>query len=234
MPVNGIGAASGVGAQKDRVPKNQLDQEAFMKLFIAQLRAQNPSKPLDSAAMLQQMSSLAAMTSSQNLDKTIQTLNANLKQSQMVDASQLIGKKVQLFKGVSPLIKGEGLGGGVFINQKTTSVTITIRDQNNNVVQTIEKPVNGTGVVDFEWDGRDKNGQLMEPGMYKISASAIVDGKAVDMETLGDFKIGSVTLDKQSNTLYLNIDDLGGVEMDKIVKILNSNTKEKSPWELEI
>ncbi|HPB44432.1 MAG: hypothetical protein M9952_04975 [Microthrixaceae bacterium] len=54
-------------------PKGQLDNQAFLNLLVAQLRFQDPMKPTDSAALMQQTSTLSQvemikdMTAAQHL-----------------------------------------------------------------------------------------------------------------------------------------------------------------------
>lgn len=207
--------------------RNALDQQDFMKLFTAQLRAQNPSKPLDTAAMMQQMSQLASLSATEALEKSVKSLNENLNKSQIMGATQAIGKTVQIPSKVSPLVKGEGLNGSAIVPQPASAVTITIKDDNNNVVKTIEKPGSGAGVVDFEWDGKDDSGKELEPKFYHISATATIAGNPVEIPTAGNFKVKSVALNKTTGEIIFNVDGLGGVEMSHIVKILN---KENNPW----
>ena len=64
-----------------------LSTDDFMKLFLAQLQNQDPTKPMDDTQML---SELAQMTQIQ----TLQAVQTSLEGSQLAQSSALIGKHV--------------------------------------------------------------------------------------------------------------------------------------------
>ncbi len=218
----------GFHERQPSIGKKPTTQDDFMKLFLTQMRTQNPMKPLDSGAMMQQMSQMASLSATQQLEKSVKSLNDNMGKTQMMQATQIIGKKAQVFKSISPLVKGEGLSGAVFLEKPTTGVTVTIKDPNNNIVNTIQLPASGEGIADFEWDGKDLENKPCEPGYYRISATAVIDGKSQEIKTLGNFKVNSVGLDREQHEVILNLEMLGGTSTDKVVKILNP--KESRPW----
>ncbi|VVC77097.1 Basal-body rod modification protein FlgD [Aquicella siphonis] len=200
--------------------KKELSKDDFMTIFLTQMRMQSPLKPYDSAQMLQQMSMLTSLTATEELQKTIQSLGMSISKSQVMSASQLIGKKVQIPSGVSPLVTGEGLSGSVILPGEVSDVTITIKDKDGKVVKTINKGSSGSGVLDFDWDGKDADGNDLKPDFYKISAIATMDGKKIDVPTAGTFKVGSVAMNPTNGAVILNVDGLGGVDMGEIIKIL--------------
>lgn len=200
--------------------KKDLSKDDFMTIFLTQMRMQSPLKPFDSAQMLQQMSMLTSLTSTEELQRTIQGLNLSIAKSQVMSASQLIGKRVQIPSGVSPLVAGHGLSGSVILPGDVSDVTITIKDESGKVVKTINKGKSGSGVLDFDWDGKDADGNEMKADYYKISATATIDGKQVDLHTAGTFTIGSVAMNPETGAVIMNVDGLGGVDMGEIIKIL--------------
>lgn len=200
--------------------KKDLSKDDFMTIFLTQMRMQSPLKPYDSAQMLQQMSMLTSLTSTEELQRTIQGLNLSIAKSQVMSASQLIGKRVQIPSGVSPLVAGHGLSGSVILPGSVSNVTITIKDKDGKVVKTIEKGESSSGVLDFDWDGKDADGNEMKADYYKISATATMDGKQVDLHTAGTFTIGSVAMNPETGAVIMNVDGLGGVDMGEIIKIL--------------
>lgn len=213
-----------------RNPNEKVDQkDVFMKVFLKQLTMQDPMKPFDSSAMLQQMSQLTNLQATESLQKTIQTMNANMIQSQALEASQLVNRKVELLSPIAPLVSGQGLSGSVVLNEPSNDVEITITDENNKLVKTLHKSANSAGVLDFDWDGKVPDGKNedgtdrykdADSGFYKI-AGTMKDskGQIVSLSTLGTFKINSVALDPQNGAMF-NVDGLGGIKLKDIIKIL--------------
>jgi flagellar basal-body rod modification protein FlgD len=209
----------------DKVGGKALTQDDFMKLFLAQMRTQSPLKPFDSGEMMQQMSQLTSLSATQELEKSIKMMNSNLGRSQVVAATQIIGKRVSIASEKSPLLYGadgkvQGLDGSVILPGSATDVTIEIKDANNKVVKTIKLGASNSGVQDFHWDGLGADGAPMPADFYTMSAKATMNGETKDIYTAGMFKVNSVTMDRQTSQVILNVDGLGGVDMADVIKIL--------------
>lgn len=198
-----------------------LSQEDFMRLFLTQMRTQSPLKPFDSSDMMQQMSQLNSLSATEQLEKTIRMMNANLGKSQVVTATQLIGKKVVLPSGVSPLVENEGMDGSVVLPMRASAVEIEIKDKNDKLVKKLTLPASDSGVVDFHWDGKDEEGNTMPADYYNLSAKGTFGSEKYDIPTAGYFKVNSVTMDRQSSNVIINLDGVGGVNMGDIIKILS-------------
>lgn len=215
VPVN----TSSVG-MTEQLKGSQMTQEGFMKLLLAQLRLQSPTSPFDSSTMMQQISQLTALSSTQSLEKTVENLSENMGSSQILEAARLVGGHVQVASETCPLVKDEGLKGSVVAPKGVDKVEVTIRDSHDKIVKTLNLDVLSDGVIDFSWDGMDSTGQQMAAGYYKISANTTLDGKNITLPTAGTFKVNSVALDRTGKGVILNVDGLGGVNMKDIIKIM--------------
>jgi len=69
---------------------SDLDQNAFLQLLMAQMKNQDPMKPMDSSQMLSQQAQFTQISELQKLNKSVAGSN------QMMQASSLIGKQVSL------------------------------------------------------------------------------------------------------------------------------------------
>jgi flagellar basal-body rod modification protein FlgD len=89
-PTAGYGSVSDTGGV-DTLTSNGsvygLTTDDFMKLFLAQLQNQDPTKPLDDQQMLGELSQMAMIQTFQSVEKT-------LAGSQLAQSSALIGKHV--------------------------------------------------------------------------------------------------------------------------------------------
>ena len=81
------------GANQMSANKSQgLGKQDFLKLLMAQLRNQDPMKPMDDTQMIAQMAQFSALEATQQLNQTMQT-NANVQT--ISQAGSLIGKYIQ-------------------------------------------------------------------------------------------------------------------------------------------
>jgi flagellar basal-body rod modification protein FlgD len=96
MTVSGVSGADSALAQymtQSKSPENktELDSDAFLKLLVAQLKYQDPSKPTDSTEMMAQS---AQFTMVQRLEDMAKSTASTLGIEQGMAASSLVGKSV--------------------------------------------------------------------------------------------------------------------------------------------
>lgn len=92
MATSPIGGASGnTSNQAARDRMQDLDVEEFLKLMIAELQNQDPLNPMDNAQMIQQISEIRSIAST---DKLTTTLDAVQLGQALASASSLIGQSV--------------------------------------------------------------------------------------------------------------------------------------------
>ena len=87
-PVADVMGASAATARK---PSNTLDQDAFLKLLVAQLKYQDPSSPMDSSAFMAQT---AQFTSVEKLSAMAEGQTALLAAQNFQAGSSMVGRTV--------------------------------------------------------------------------------------------------------------------------------------------
>ena len=91
--IDGIAAstATSVNSPQTRVPKQDMDGELFLQLLVAQLRAQDPSSPLDTNAMIAQTAQLSTVEQLTNISSQNEvSFGLQLRTA----ATQLLGREV--------------------------------------------------------------------------------------------------------------------------------------------
>ena len=81
----------GTTAKKDASKAGSMDNDAFMKLLVAQMKYQSPDSPVDTTAFMQQTAQLSQLETLQALSKG-QTALLTAEQSTM--ATGMIGQKI--------------------------------------------------------------------------------------------------------------------------------------------
>lgn len=198
-----------------------LSEDDFLKIFLKQMTMQSPDKPLDSGEMMQQMSQLTSLESNKSMKKAIENMNKSIGQSQLLSATQLVGRQVVVESDKSTLTAQEGLKGAVAVEPGVSNVSVNIMDERDRVVRTIQIPGNQSGIIDFSWDGRNEAGESMNPGMYKMVAKGTFNNADRNVPTAGYFRVNSVTMDRQSSSVAMNVNGLeGAVGLSDIIKFL--------------
>ncbi len=204
--------------------KGKMDKNAFMQLFVAQLKNQDPLNPMsnqDSAAQLAQFSSLEQLT---NLNTAIAAISKQLQQKMTTDAAALIGKSV-LADGNQISKKGDKVSKvSLEIPKKMAKVTVNIHDEDGNIVRTVKLDASKTGKQEFTWDGKDTNGKKLKDGIYKISVVAEnADGKKYLVKSQVEGTVKSVVMENGSQVLELQ--DGRKVQFSSVWKIFASSQK---------
>lgn len=77
-----------------RSPSPELDREGFLKILMTQLQNQDPSDPMDSQGMVQQMTQLSSLEQMMNMSNSIEMLVQSQLMSPVIEYSHMIGKTV--------------------------------------------------------------------------------------------------------------------------------------------
>jgi len=188
-----------------KTPSKKLDKDAFMELFVAQLKNQDPLNPLsnkDSTAQMAQFAQLEQMTNMTNMLKGIASA---LQVNQTLQASSLIGKSV-LANGNSISKSADGVSKiNLDIPKGVTSVKVNIHDSAGNIIRTVDLKGVKEGKNDFLWDGKNASGGSASNGVYKISVVAENDqGKKFLVPTQVEGKVQSVEVKNGQQVLTLS------------------------------
>ena len=184
-------------------PDSILGKDDFMRLLLTELKYQDPTDPMDSEKILSQTSQLATLESADNTNKALEKLTNQLSASTNLSVISAIGKLGSLGKDTITLKKGTKPTFDLYFKHDIQSGSVTIKDKEGNIVKTFTLEPQKSGVLTFDWDGSDNNGNPLPEGEYSISSN-YSDGSTGSYETkYGVFPIESVKFDKGNALLKL-------------------------------
>jgi flagellar basal-body rod modification protein FlgD len=181
---------SAAAAMKKSVGMNKDD---FMKLFIAQLQYQDPLKPQDASALLDQLSQLSLVEQSYNSNTALNSLLTAQNNASNLSSVSFIGKEVKA-NGTALSFDGTNSVNLQFNQQvSTNSNEIGITNANGTVVRTIPTGALTAGDAVVAWDGRDNNGAVLPAGNYNVSVKGLTSsGSEVVATTFISGKISGI------------------------------------------
>ena len=214
--INGTGAA---GASSGGTKKSdQLGQNEFLKLMLAQLKNQDPFKAMDPSQFLGQLAQFSTVTGIQKMQDAFGTLSDSMRSSQVLDGSTMIGREV-LVASEGATLQAEGSVHGAFdVPAGATGLTLNIRDANGTLVRHTALPA-GTGLQEFSWDGTADNGARAAAGNYTFEAIASGGGRSESREMLLASRVNSVTIDAATG-LTLNTNTLGSRALSDVRRVM--------------
>ncbi|MGD8784117.1 MAG: flagellar hook assembly protein FlgD [Thioalkalispiraceae bacterium] len=219
-----------LGLRKDKpVEQPRLKQEDFMKLMMAQMKHQDPTKPMENAEFITQMAQFSSVKGLKEIKDSFNTLANALQSSQALQASSMVGRKV-LIPGDTTALAAEGImRGGLEMPSPSESVRVKIFNKSGEQVHTIDLGERGKGNVQFKWDGviakanpevPGSEDVVAPPGVYTVQAEAMIDGEPQSVKTFVVDKVASVSLAKDNKGVTLNLANAGATTLADIQEII--------------
>ena len=178
MSVSSISSLTNPGSATDSTKrKTTLNQEDFLNLFITQLKNQNPLEPMDYYQMASQIAQFNSLDSLNRIYESMELLNAYQSSMNSLQATGLIGKRVEV-NGQSLFIQEGKVSEGYYQLSKPGKVKIQIYDNQGQLIRTLDEGMKDTGKQKLVWDGKSQEGIKQKDGKYLLQVIA-VDEKGI-------------------------------------------------------
>ncbi len=200
--------------------KSKLGQAEFLKLMTAQLKFQDPLKPMQNGDFIAQMAQFGTVSGIGDLNKTFTDMSASFQSNQALQASTMVGRKVLAPGEQISLQAGQDAQMAIDLAQPAGKVLLNITDNNGQLLRRIDLGSQSAGLVNAQWNGLDNNGKPVAPGNYHVAAEIHQGEKVSAGHTLIAAQVESVTLGKAGQDLTLSVAGLGDIKMSQIRKIM--------------
>ncbi len=209
-----------LSVNKNEAPKeDELGQDAFLRLMIAQLENQDPLSPQENGEFIAQLAQFSSVEGITNLNNSVTDLVSEFRSNQALEASALVGRKVETGSNKGRLIEDSFIQGTIELPASTSNVKLIVKAQNGAVVRVDDLGQQGQGDVPFAWGGLSDNDEMQPPGFYTIEASALINGETVAIPVGVAANVNSVSLGADRN-MTLDVDGIGPVSLDDVKRFL--------------
>ncbi|MDD2365544.1 MAG: flagellar hook assembly protein FlgD [Desulfuromonadaceae bacterium] len=172
-----------------------MNKDDFMKLFIAQLQYQDPLKPQDATAMLDQLSQLSLVEQSYNNSTAMNNMLAAQNNSISLSAVSFIGGSVKATGNTATFNGTDATDLKFDLEGIAASARITITDSIGHIIKIATVEDLKSGDNSYSWDGRDNSNNLVSAGSYNFAVSASnLNGGPVTSTTYTTGRIDGVDL----------------------------------------
>ncbi len=191
-------------AASTRKEMPQFGADQFITLMLAQIKNQDPLKPLEPAEFLGQLAQFSTVTGIQEMGSSVSDLVGSMRSSQALSGANLVGRDVlapgdtAVFDGTTPVRAAVEAPSGA------ERVEFVVRDASGAVVRRAQVQPSVSGVTEMAWDGRADNGAVMPPGAYRIEALSRFGARGESAQVLLRSRVDSVTLDAAGGGIVLN------------------------------
>ena len=167
------------------------------------------------------MAQFGTVSGIQDLQKSFGEFSGSISSSQALQATSLVGRNVSAPGTEGLLAVGGDIKGNINLTDSSSNVNVKVTNAaTGEIVRDMELGTHSAGTLPFVWDGLSANGVMANPGVYKIEATAYVDGKNTVMETDINSRVDSVSMGGGANGVKVNLTGLGSVNFNQIKQIL--------------
>jgi flagellar basal-body rod modification protein FlgD len=157
-------------------------KDDFMKIFLAQLKNQDPMEPLDNKEMVAQLAQLNSLEQAIETNRQLGSLKEMAASQSGTQMANLLGKQVDAAGTAVHWDASDGspTSFGYTLHTPAEEVALTLHDAQGNAVRTLRQPAPAVGVPQqLVWNGLGQGGTPVPSGSYSVSMAA-KRGKAID------------------------------------------------------
>ena len=214
----GVEQTGGLGSAVKK--KEELGQEEFMRLLVAQLNNQDPTKPLDNAEFLSQIAQFSMVDGVQGMEDSLSELGASMVSTRAIQASSLVGRDVISASNQAAFTPGEEIEGVVAMPVSASGVQIQVSDSSGQLVKVLDIGNVGAGIHKFSWDGLLDDGASISLGNYQVTASGLIDGAVEALPAFASARVTSVSIGAGGAEIHLNLDGGESVSYADVLQYL--------------
>lgn len=196
-----------------------LGQDEFFELMLAQMKNQDPAKPLDGQQNLAQLAQFSTVNGIQQLQSSFEKLSLSLQSMQALQASSLVGRSVLVDGNNVVLTPERPVEGSVELPDDVKDLTVVVLDAKNQEIRRIKLGDQPAGSTAFVWDGLDDRGLAATPGNYQLRTEGQVAGVTQTFHTQVRTTVESVSLGTGGQDITLNLAGLGEFALSQVKQI---------------
>ena len=173
LSISGIRTSADLRAAAAAPVEEDLDRNAFLKLFTAQLQNQNPLDPMKNEAFVAQLAQFSSLEATTKMSDSLDQFVSSQSGEKIMRGASLIGKSV--FVNGATITQGGGQVKSGFANLTDTAdeLTLSVIDaKTGQVVNSMDLGPQIAGEVSFAWNGGNFEGEAAPAGEYFFSAQA--------------------------------------------------------------
>jgi flagellar basal-body rod modification protein FlgD len=149
-----------------------LDRQAFLKLLIAQVRQQDPLKPMEGTEFVTQLAQFSVVEQAIEQSRQLDVVGAQIRGLSNNASTDLVGRTVTVRGNTVAWDGAQSVPVNTTLQGDASEVTLAIRNAAGDTVRTVRMPAQRAGTVSYTWDGKDDRGAAVPRGAYSVAVTA--------------------------------------------------------------
>lgn len=202
---------------------SSLGQDAFLQLLVTQLQYQDPLSPMDDKEFVAELAQFSSLEQLTEINTGIENLSSQNETQQLMGAVNFIGKTIEATGNAVSLSDGTATSVTFTLPSDAETCLVNVLDSSGTVVRTVDLGATSAGQVEFQWDGKDYDGNAMDDGQYQVAVTATdADGNLLTVtSTMSGTVVG---VQQESGSYYLNIGNDRYVAFTDITNVINDTS----------
>jgi len=209
-------ASSVTGTGQTQTKLNQAD---FIQLLVAQVKNQDPSKPMDPSQFMNQLAQFSTVSGVHDLNTSFTSLADKLSSGQALQAAGLVGRDVLVAGGNGLLETGGSISGQITLPQSAANVTLKVVNAQGVEVRSLPLGSAPAGDLLFKWDGFADDGSVAPSGNYSIQAQALIADQQQALDVAVNTRVNSITLGQNKAASQLNLAGGESIPLNQVLAI---------------
>jgi flagellar basal-body rod modification protein FlgD len=199
--------------------QEQMGQEDFLRLMIAQLRNQDPMKPMENGDFLGQMAQFSTVNGIESLNRTMSSITGALAANQALQAATLVDRSALVEADAMEIDEGDSIAGVVELPPDVQYGVVTLRNGAGEPVAQVAVENDGTGKGRFEFGASGDDGEQLPAGRYEVTAEFRSGSQEQAATTHLWGRIDSVSLTGGENGMQVTLKGIGTVSLSNVSEI---------------
>ena len=197
--------------------RNELQKDDFMKLFVTQLKNQDPLNPDNGAEMATKLATFNSLEQMMNMNKTLESMVTAQNTGRNLQLVSYIGKEVTVDGGRLALKNGKINESEFELKTESTKTSLEIRDGSGTLVLEKELGTFETGKHTLQWDGKNSKGEPLKDGIYTYTIRARdINENNFEVPLSSKAIISGVDLKSENGGIYSGLGPLGFDEIRSV------------------
>lgn len=192
--------------EKPRKSSEEMGKQDFLTLFTAQLQNQNPLDPVKNEAFVAQLAQFSQLEALTNMQGSLEKFVTAMSAERMLGSAALIGKKVSVTDSPTQLHTGGDITGSIDLPTGASGVQISVVDAQGRLVREMIAGPQMPGNMPIVWDGKDAANKAAAPGLYRLSATAVVNGQTTNVPVNTLSTVRAIATNPSDGSVSLEVD----------------------------
>jgi len=197
---------------------NDLGRNEFLKLLVAQLENQDPTKPQENGEFIAQLAQFSSLEEAQRMTSSFSEFANAFQSTQHLQATSLVGRPVHVESDITALGESGAISVIADIPSTTSSARLSVYDSAGSLVDQFDLGAQEEGRAEFLWAGFDANEGRFPSGMYAFKVAISEGGESKSVPLYLSANVNSVTIEP-GGALTLNLAGIGPTPMADVIQI---------------